>query len=63
MILLAIVVFVALVVAFYWACAIFWNLLLECPWRKKKHERPYMDNSEYDYGHNVKHYIDEKYDL
>ena len=60
MILLAIVVFVALVVAFYWACAIFWNLLLECPWRKREsNERPYMDNSEYDYGHNVKHYIEE----
>lgn len=60
MIFLAIVVFVALIVAFYWACTILWNLLLECPWRKREsNERPYMDNSEYDYGHNVKHYIEE----
>lgn len=58
MILLGALLFTALSIAFYGAIALLWQILKECPFRKKE-EKPYMDNSEYDYGHNVKHYMEE----
>lgn len=58
MILLGILIFIALTIAFYGAVALLFDTLKECPFRKK--EKPYMDNSEYDYGHDVKHTNDDE---
>lgn len=57
MILLGILIFIVLLIAFYGAVAFLLDTLKECPVKKKK-EKPYVDNSEYDYGHNVKHHYD-----
>lgn len=58
MFLLGILIFIVLTIAFYGAVALLLDTLKECPFRKK--EKPYMDNSEYDYGHNVKHTYEEE---
>lgn len=58
MILLGILIFIVLSIAFYGAVAFLLDTLKECPVKKK--EKPYMDNSEYDWGHNVKHTYEEE---
>lgn len=59
MFLLGILIFIVLTIAFYGAVALLLDTLKDCPFKKKK-EKPYMDNSEYDYGHNVKHTYEEE---
>jgi hypothetical protein len=58
MILLGILIFIVLTIALYSAVALLLDTLKECPFKKK--EKPYMDNSEYDWGHNVKHTYEEE---
>jgi hypothetical protein len=58
MILLGILIFIVLTIAFYGAVALLLDTLMDCPFKKK--EKPYMDNSEYDWGHNVKHTSDDE---
>lgn len=58
MILIGLLLWIAMSVVLYVAVAFLWDLLANNPF--KKEEKPYLDNSEYDYGHNVKHYIEEE---
>lgn len=59
MILIGLLLWIAMSVVLYVAVAFLWDLLANNPF-KKKEEKPYLDNSEYGYGHNVKHYMEEE---
>lgn len=59
MILIGVLLWIAMSVVLYVVVAFLWDLLAKNPF-KKKEEKPYLDNSEYDYGHNVKHYMEEE---